>query len=169
MLGTPTLLALFAAVMWFAWLGWDHSYYYVDGVAQGPYRAWQVVGCALAVAAATSFAYMRCQQVRSMWVFAASAAAGVAVPWAVDASRDETGTWVVGFILVFVGGSLALAAMLAVADSIADARRSPALALTLCGVATVGVLMFYPVVAVLPFAAGVWVLVRRVLPAHRHV
>ena len=32
------LLALFAATMWFAWLGWDHTYYDVDGVAQGPYR-----------------------------------------------------------------------------------------------------------------------------------
>ena len=39
------MLALFAAAMWFAWLGWDQEYYLVDGVAQGPYRAWQVLGC----------------------------------------------------------------------------------------------------------------------------
>ncbi|WP_235737199.1 hypothetical protein [Nocardioides alcanivorans] len=30
------VLALFAAAMWFAWLGWDHDYYEVDGVPQGP-------------------------------------------------------------------------------------------------------------------------------------
>ncbi len=55
---TAALLMLFSASMWFAWLGWDHEYYLVDGVAQGQYRAWQVVGCGAAIAAATVLAYL---------------------------------------------------------------------------------------------------------------
>ena len=51
-------LALVGAAMWFAWLGWDDEYYFVDGVAQGPYRAWQVIGCGLCVALASVAGYI---------------------------------------------------------------------------------------------------------------
>jgi len=61
--GTALALGLFAAAMWFAWLGWDHEYYQVDGVSQGPYRAWQVFGCGLSIAAAAVLAYLRVRSV----------------------------------------------------------------------------------------------------------
>ena len=37
--------AAVSAGAWFAFLGWDQEYYEVDGVAQGPYRPWQVIAC----------------------------------------------------------------------------------------------------------------------------
>ena len=50
-MGAAVALGLLAAAMWFAWLGWDDDYYLTKGVEEGPYRAWQVVGCGLCVAA----------------------------------------------------------------------------------------------------------------------
>ena len=104
LLGTALLLMLFSAGMWFAWLGWDHEYYLVDGVAQGPYRAWQVVGCGAAIAAASVLAYLRVRDVIAIFVLAAAAVVGFAVPWSWDASSDETGMWVVGLFMLLVGG-----------------------------------------------------------------
>jgi DMSO/TMAO reductase YedYZ heme-binding membrane subunit len=45
------VVAVLAAVLWFAWMGWD-THYQTDPVTQvtsGPYEAWQVVGCALSL------------------------------------------------------------------------------------------------------------------------
>src|SRR4051795_10639514 len=83
---TALALALFAAAMWFAWLGWDHEYYLVDGVAQGPYRAWQVIGCGVAIVVATVAAYLWAPWRSAIVVLAGAAAVGFAVPWAYDAS-----------------------------------------------------------------------------------
>ena len=116
LLVTAVVLAMFAATMWFAWLGWDHTYYEVDGVARGPYRGWQVIGCALATATATVVAYRQVPRVLAIAVLAIAADVGFAVPWAVDASAsDETGLWAVGLFLLVIGGSLALSSVLAVA------------------------------------------------------
>lgn len=118
-------LGLFAAAMWFAWLGWDHEYYQVDGVAQGPYRAWQVVGCGLSIAIAAVVAYLLA---RSMWaiiVLPATAIVGFAVPWAVEAaSTDDSGLWGVGLLLLLVGGGTGLVVLLAVTAAAAS-RRTP--------------------------------------------
>ena len=124
------LLALFAAAMWFAWLGWDHSYYYVDGVAQGPYRAWQVIGCGGLISAATVFAYLRTQGPVAIPVLAAAPGIGFAVPWAIDASSDETGTWLVGLFFLLVGSFVGLVVLLAVTEVVATVthgrgRRGP--------------------------------------------
>ena len=97
---TAIALAVFTAVMWFAWLGWDHEYYLVDGVAQGPYRAWQVIGCGLTIAAATVGAFLWVRRTTAIFVLAMAASLGVAVPWSVDASSDESGLWVVGLFML---------------------------------------------------------------------
>jgi len=72
--GTACALALFTAAMWFAWLGWDHEYYFVDGVALGPYRAWQVVGCGLSITTATVVAYLWTSGRAAILVLAGAAA-----------------------------------------------------------------------------------------------
>jgi hypothetical protein len=111
--GPALALGLFSAAMWFVWLGWDHQYYYVGGVAQGPYRAWQVLGCGVSVAFAAVLAQLRVRTVWAIFVLAAVAVTGFAVPWALDAaSTDETGLWVVGLLLLLVGGGSGLLVLL---------------------------------------------------------
>lgn len=118
-------LALFAAAMWFAWLGWDHQYYEVDGVPQGPYRAWQVIGCGLAIAVAAVYAYLRVPRAAAIFILAAAADIGFAVPWAVDASRhDESGLWVVGLFFLLIGSAFGLAILLALTATAAGRWRA---------------------------------------------
>jgi len=117
-------LAVFAAVMWFAWLGWDHEYYLVDGVAQGPYRARQVIGCGLTIAAATVATFLRAPRTAAIFVLATAASLGVAAPWSVDASSDESGLWVVGLFMLVIGGTMALAVLLAVTQAVTSVIRS---------------------------------------------
>jgi hypothetical protein len=119
------VLALFAAAMWFAWLGWDHEYYQVDGVAQGPYRAWQVLGCALSISTAAILAYLWAPSVWAVFVLAAAADIGFAIPWALNAaSTDESGLWVVGLLFLLVGSGLGLLTVLTI-TAVAAARRRP--------------------------------------------
>ena len=119
------MLALLAAAMWFAWLGWDHEYYQVDGVAQGPYRAWQVLGCALSISTAAVLAYLWAPSVWAVFVLAAAADIGFAIPWALNAaSTDESGLWVVGLLFLLVGSGLGLLTVLTI-TAVAAARRRP--------------------------------------------
>ena len=160
-------LAMFAAAMWFAWLGWDHQFYKVDGVKQGPYRAWQVVGCALAIGAATVFAYLRVSRSAAIVVMAAAADIGFAVPWAVDASSDESGLWIVGLVFLLVGGGAGLAVVLVTADALANPRSSPLPALVTCGALTLLTLLFAPMVALIPAVGSALVFFYKWLPARR--
>ncbi|MFL6105410.1 MAG: hypothetical protein ACJ72L_00505 [Marmoricola sp.] len=106
---TLSALTAFCAVMWFAWLGWDHQYYLVDGVPQGPYRPWQVTGCGLSVAVAAAAAYRFLRMPFAIGPIVLAADIGFAIPWAVDASSsDETGLWAVGLIMLLVGGAIGL-------------------------------------------------------------
>lgn len=123
-LSTSVALAVFSAAMWFAWLGWDHEYYLVDGVAQGPYRAWQVVGCAVALAAGAVVAYALVRRVGAVLPLAAAGALGFAVPWAMEAARtDDSGLWVIGLILLLGGATAGLLAVLGVAALVLKPRR----------------------------------------------
>ncbi len=126
--GAAVALALFCAGMWFAWLGWDHEYYQVDGVAQGPYRSWQVVGCGTSVAIAAVLAQLWVRGTWAIFVLAAVAVVGFAVPWTSDAaSQDETGMYGVGLVMIVVGGGIALVSLLAATSAVFSAlgaRRS---------------------------------------------
>ncbi len=123
--GTTVALGLFSAGMWLAWLGWDHEYYLVDGVPQGPYEAWQVVGCGLAIAVAAMIAYLWVRRAVAILSLTAAATIGFAVPWSVDASAsDDTGLWGVGLIFLLVGGGAGIAILLAVTAAIAKPRHS---------------------------------------------
>jgi hypothetical protein len=160
-------LMLFAAAMWFAWLGWDHEYYVVDGVSQGPYRSWQVVGCGLAVTTATVFAYLRVRQTAAIFVLAIAADIGFAVPWALDASSDDTGMWVVGLIFLVVGSGVGLVVLLAVTNAVMGSGRSSTRDLAVCCVLTVLALFVSTPLAIVPLAAAAWIFFLRWLPERR--
>ena len=120
--GAALALGLFAAAMWSAWLGWDHEYYQVNGVAQGPYRTWQVVGCGVSIAVVTVAAYLWLRGAAAIFVLAAAAIVGFAVPWTMDAaSTDDTGLFGVGLIFILVGGGMGLVVLLAFTMMITDA------------------------------------------------
>lgn len=117
--GTALALGFFAVAMWFSWLGWDHEYYLVDGVTQGPYRSWQVLGCGLSIATAAVLAHLWVRGVRAIFVLAAAACVGFAVPWALDAAAtDDSGLWVVGLLFLLVGGGLGLVALLSISAAV---------------------------------------------------
>jgi hypothetical protein len=117
--GTALALGLFAATMWFSWLAWDHQYYLVDGVAQGPYRSWQVLGCGLSIATAAVLAHRWVRGGSAIFVLSAAAIIGFAVPWALDAATtDDSGLWVVGLLFLLVGGGLGLVVLLSITAAI---------------------------------------------------
>lgn len=112
-------LAVFSAAMWFAWLGWDHEYYLVDGYPQGPYRAWQVVGAGATVVAGAVVAYGAVRRVWAIVPLAAAGALGFAIPWSIDAAQtDDSGLWVVGLILLLGGAGVGLLVVLAIATAL---------------------------------------------------
>lgn len=122
--GAALVLTLFAAAMWFAWLGWDHEYYEVNGVMQGPYRPWQVIGCGLSVALGALLAQL---WVRSAWgvlVLPPAALLGFAVPWTADAAAsDDSGLFIVGLFFLVVGGGFALVTLLGVTAAVQHRLR----------------------------------------------
>ena len=125
-------VGLFGAATWWVWLGWDHQYYEVDGVAQGPYRAWQVVGCALAMSLACVLARRWAGHWVSLLVLPAAGVVGFAEPWASDAAaEDVTGLWLVGLFLLLLGGYVGLLVVLVVTDAVSliraqqDRNRAP--------------------------------------------
>ncbi len=116
-------LAAFSAAMWFAWLGWDHEYHLVEGYPQGPYRAWQVVGCGAAVALATALAWRFLRTPGALFLLPCAAVLGFALPWAVDAAQtDDTGLWVVGLGMILIGGTAALVIVLAILSAFTPGR-----------------------------------------------
>ncbi|MFC9895428.1 hypothetical protein ACFVMC_17240 [Nocardia sp. NPDC127579] len=108
------VLALFSAGMWAAWLGWDNEYYYVDGVAQGPYRPAQVIGCGACVVLASVAVFLYLRHPAAIPAVAGAAVTGFAVPWALQASADSTGLWAVGLLFLLVGGGTGVMLVLAV-------------------------------------------------------
>lgn len=105
------VLAILAGVgLWFAWLSWGSYYARPCGHVEGPYRPWQVIGCALSVGAAVAALGWSARWRRSgPIVVATGVLAGFSTTWAVDAVRsDGTGLWGVGYLLLVVGGGAAL-------------------------------------------------------------
>jgi hypothetical protein len=92
-----------AAVLWFAWMGWDTQYQTdpVTQVTSGPYEAWQVAGCALSLLVVFVVALMI--GVRPLWASAALTLGFTAAWTATAAPADETGMYGVGMILLLIG------------------------------------------------------------------
>ncbi len=166
--GMALALALFAALMWFVWLGWDDEFYEVDGVPQGPYRRWQVVGCGLAITTGTVLAYLRTRGTVATFVLAIAAVTGFAVPWAVSASsKDDTGLWGVGLVFLLVGGGAGLVLLLVVTDAVTGTERSATRDLGVCAALTVVAGVVWLPLAIVPLAGATWVFVFRWLPDRR--
>lgn len=114
----------FSVAMWCVFLGWDQEYYLVDGAAQGPYRPWQVVGCGAVITLACTAAFLYLRRAWLLAVIPAVAVLGFAVPWAVWAARtDDSGLWVVGLLLLLVGGTIGLTVWLALVYATAEIVR----------------------------------------------
>jgi hypothetical protein len=100
-LAGAVLLAAATVATWYAWLGRDTEYQ-VDaaGQASGPYTTAQVAGCVLTLAALLVAAVLL--RVHPL-VAAATMTVAFTAAWTVPAAEDETGLFLVGAILVFVG------------------------------------------------------------------
>lgn len=93
-------LAVAALASWWAWLGWDNEYRYVNGEATGPYQAWQVAGCVLCLAAlAFVGGALFGPLVTSLAVTVAFT--GAWVMWA--SARDGDGLWPIGAAMLVAG------------------------------------------------------------------
>ncbi|WBB68543.1 hypothetical protein [Micromonospora sp. WMMD812] len=96
-------VALLSAAAWYAWLGWDTGYQVdpVTGATSGPYQAWQVVGCGLTLLVVFVGALL--VGVRPVPASAALTLAFTAAWAATWASRDDTGLYAVGAVLLLAG------------------------------------------------------------------
>jgi hypothetical protein len=102
-------VALLSAALWFGWMGRDGEYQIdpVTQVASGPYEAWQVLGCAGSLLVVLVGALLA-----GVWAVVASAAMTLAftAAWtATAASRDDSGLYGVGAMLVLIGVAMATA------------------------------------------------------------
>jgi hypothetical protein len=105
------LLAAFAALVWYAWLGRDTEYQYDSaGQASGPYETWQVVGCVLSLIALLVVGLVA--GVRPV-IAAAAVTLAFTTAWTVQAAgTDDTGLFGVGATMLLfgmAGGSAAVA------------------------------------------------------------
>ncbi|GAB3701195.1 hypothetical protein GCM10027597_64830 [Saccharopolyspora tripterygii] len=83
-------------------MAWDRSYQTdpATGVTSGPYQAWQVVGCVVCLVALGVGASVRLPT----WLVIPVMPVAFTAAWSWTASgADDTGLWVVGALLVFVG------------------------------------------------------------------
>lgn len=120
------LLATGAAAAHAAWLGWDQEYQRdpVTGASSGPYETWQVLGCAITVAALALGAGL----LRRPGVAVGVVPAVFTTAWSLDAApRDDSGLWAVGAMLVLLGSLAAVAAVAYLASALPswwDRRRA---------------------------------------------
>lgn len=119
------VLALVAAALWGAWLGWDREYQVVDGNQTGPYTAWQVVGCGACVVVATVVARYFARHRSALLVLPVAAMIGFTVPWTIDAATsDDSGLFMVGAIMLAFGITVSLACVLAAVEGVSALVRS---------------------------------------------
>jgi hypothetical protein len=121
----------------------------------------------VAVATGSVLAYLRAPQTAAIFVLAIAAGLGFAVPWAVDASSDETGMWAVGLVFLSVGSSAGLAMLLAVTRAVTGSRRSSTSDLVVRSALTVAALLVFPPLALVPFAGAAWIFIFRWVPERR--
>ncbi|GAA1151192.1 CPBP family intramembrane glutamic endopeptidase [Nesterenkonia lutea] len=110
------LVILGSAGAWFAWMGWDQSYWTdpVTELQHGPYRAWQVVGCTLTlVVIAVSASRGR------HWPTVLLLPPAFTLAWVgTTVSQDTTGLWMIGALLVLCGSAAATLLVLALVRGI---------------------------------------------------
>ena len=95
------VLAAATVLTWWLWLGRDTEYQIDEnGVASGPYTTGQVAGCVLTLLVLLVAAVLL--GVRPLIAAAAMTIAFTAA-WTAQASADETGLFMVGAIMVFIG------------------------------------------------------------------
>jgi hypothetical protein len=113
-------VAILSALSWFGWMGWDSEYQVVDGVASGPYEAWQVVGCALTLLAVFVGALLA--GVRALFAAPALVLA-FTTSWTVQAAREDvTGMYGVGTVALLIGLTAGTALVSAVVVPLRAAR-----------------------------------------------
>jgi AraC-like DNA-binding protein/quercetin dioxygenase-like cupin family protein len=96
------VVVLATVATWWVWLGRDTTYQ-VDpatGTSSGPYEAWQVIGCVACLAAIVVAAGL----VLRPWLAPAVVTVTFTAIWSWWAGRsDESGLWLVGAFLIFLG------------------------------------------------------------------
>ena len=98
------VLAAATVLTWWLWLGRDTEYQIdANGVASGPYTTGQVAGCVLTLLVLLVAAVLLGVRPR---LAAAAMTIAFTVAWTAQASSDETGLFMVGAIMVFVGSAI---------------------------------------------------------------
>lgn len=103
LLGWTAFMVLGSAGSWYAWMGWDQQYW-VDsrtGLAHGPYRAWQVIGCGVTLVAIAIWTSRG-----RYWPTALLLPPSFTLAWSETASEDSTGLWLVGALFVGIGSTV---------------------------------------------------------------
>lgn len=129
LIGVACAVAAWAMGMWFAWFGWDRNHLLVDSriyaVAPNTPRAWQVLGCGIAIAGVVVIAYFRIRvsgfwsrNRAAAWVLAPVASLGFAVVWTWDIANDPTqdGLFLLVSFQLVTFGSIALRFLLAISE-----------------------------------------------------
>jgi hypothetical protein len=100
-------VAVLSAALWFAWMGWDteRDFDPVTQTSSGPYEAWQVVGCGVTLLLVLVGALLL--GVHPVVAGAAMTVAFTAAWTTTAAATDDSGLFVVGAVLVFLGLALA--------------------------------------------------------------
>ncbi|MFF3375669.1 hypothetical protein ACFYXF_22305 [Streptomyces sp. NPDC002680] len=118
-LSEALLLAVVAAAMWAAWLGWDQQRdVHPDGSTTGPYEAWQVIGLVLTLLAPVYWAASR-----RHFVAVPGVTVGLTAAAFHDWSDDASGLYVIGVGMVMLGSLAATAAVSAVIAHVKQDRR----------------------------------------------
>lgn len=123
---SAVLVAALSAAVWLAWMGWDTEYQVdpVTGSQSGPYEAWQVAGCAISLLVLLVVALVT--GVRK--VLAPTALTiGFTAAWTIQAAQqpDQTGLFVIGATLIFVGVGLASAVVSVITYALGNRRATP--------------------------------------------
>jgi hypothetical protein len=119
--GFSLLAAALSVATWWAWLGWDEEYQYdANGVASGPYEAWQVIGTALTLGLIAGVAATRV----SFLIVTPAVIIPFTVAWSIHAAgRDETGMWGVGAMAILVLGGLGTGAVAGLVNLVCSRRH----------------------------------------------